>query len=174
MLCEECREREAEVVYTHVVDDDRTVRHICLGCAEKMGLLSPLAAETGRGTMKDNDEQHEHTEDLPEPNLTCPGCGMTFSRFKERYRLGCIECYSAFRERLKPLLRRVHGSWQHVGKQPGEAGPSAGASSPAWTVELLQRRLRSAIEREEFEEAARLRDQIEELKRSAVKESENS
>ena len=94
--------------------------------------------------------------------------GLTYATFKERYRLGCADCYPAFSERLVSLLRKVHGAEGHVGKRFVRAleslAPERKPPSGAWTLELLKRRLNAAIEREEFEEAARLRDQIEAVK----------
>ena len=119
-------------------------------------------------------EEDDKTEDAaPEENisLTCDNCGMTFERFKERYRVGCAECYEAFRPSMKPLLRKIHGTWEHSGERHVEQAPAEDAKQdPAWTLELMQRRLKSAIEREEFEEAARLRDEIESLKQDMAKE----
>jgi len=88
---------------------------------------------------------------------------MTFDKFRDRYRLGCAVCYTTFRDKLKPILRKAHNASAHVGKQISQAERTA-EEMDAWTLKVLQRRLQAAVEREEFEQAAGLRDQIEELK----------
>ena len=164
MRCEECGKREAIIALTHIDENEKTVVHLCGECAREQGIDVEETAE-GMEELMSDEREHEDEE------LRCSSCGMTYDRFKEHYRLGCEECYSSFREELRPLLRKVHGSHEHTGKKPGKVTePGVTAALPtegddaAWTLDLLQRRLRGAVEREEFEEAARLRDRIEELK----------
>lgn len=157
MLCDECNEREATIALTHIVENEKTVMHLCAQCAREQG-IDVEETEIGLEERMSDKEEREDEE------LRCSSCGMTYGRFKEHYRLGCSECYESFREELRPLLRKVHGSHTHVGKKPGAVVEKAETDDAVWTVDLLQRRLRAAIEREEFEEAARLRDRIEELK----------
>lgn len=175
MKCQSCHQRQATVVVTAVIENDKTVLHLCAACAKKKGFdPEPSPDEEVAAVV-------EPTAAEPEPSggneaLRCATCGLTFARFKERYRLGCADCYMAFRDRLVPLLRKVHGADTHVGKQfaRAEAATRSEPEQPVsgtWTLELLKRRLNAAIEREEFEEAARLRDQIEALRRSESKES---
>ena len=80
--------------------------------------------------------------------------------------MGCGECYSSFRKYLSPLLKKIHGSTQHLGKSPYKV-----EAKPKKKVDLaeLRQRLQSAIENEEFEEAARLRDKIRELEKDETK-----
>ena len=74
--------------------------------------------------------------------------------------MGCSECYTTFKRSLASLLKRIHGSTHHLGKAPATLGKPAKSRS-----ELLEikRRLERAIEMEEFEEAAQLRDEIRHL-----------
>lgn len=90
----------------------------------------------------------------------CPHCGLSLAEFNKTGRLGCSECYHVFAEELHSLLRKIHGSDQHIGKVP--------ATDPIQVevrkeVLALRRRLKRAIEREEFEKAAELRDRIDEI-----------
>src|SRR5262249_27897604 len=89
--------------------------------------------------------------------VQCSNCGMHYSTFKETGRLGCAECYSSFAIKLRPLLRRIHGSTRHVGKLPAREGDHV---SPARQVQRLHDELQRAVEREEFERAAEIRDRI--------------
>jgi protein arginine kinase activator len=95
--------------------------------------------------------------------VKCPDCGLTYADFKKIGRLGCGECYAAFRKYLAPLLKRIHGSSQHMGKTPFKAGK---ATKKKMDMQDLRTKLQRAIEAEEFEEAARIRDQIKELQNS--------
>ena len=165
MNCESCHERQATVVFTTVIEDEKTVLHLCGACAKALGLDSePYPQEEGASVMENHAPDPEYSGS--DAKLRCPNCGLTYAKFKERYRLGCADCYAAFSERLVPLLRKVHGAEAHVGKRFVRAAEAASTErkppSGAWTLELLKRRLNAAIEREEFEEAARLRDQIKE------------
>ena len=88
---------------------------------------------------------------------------MTYNDFRKVGRLGCDECYTTFKRNVVSLLKRIHGSTHHMGK-----APTTRLAKPAQTkAELadMKQRLEQAIEMEEFEEAARLRDHIRELER---------
>ena len=98
--------------------------------------------------------------------LRCPSCGLSYEDFKKKGRLGCGKCYETFRRSLLPLLKKIHSATTHVGKTP--ASLEKRASSQLKTEELYQR-LRRTIQLEEYEEAAKLRDQIKELERKEKK-----
>lgn len=85
---------------------------------------------------------------------------MTYTQFTKIGRFGCDECYDQFAERLDPLFRRIHGTTDHAGKIPKRNG---GLIHDKRQIESLKKHLKLLIEREEFEEAAKLRDQIREL-----------
>ena len=162
MLCDICGKNQATVHLTEIVDDKMTELHLCEECAQKksaqmeshFGLADLLAglAEVGTGFSKTKKE----------PNIRCPRCGLTYEDFKKIGRLGCGDCYSAFRESLIPLLKRIHGSTQHYGKSPKRVLQKPTVKIAKRKNELLEmkERLQKAIELEEFEEAARLRDKI--------------
>ena len=91
-------------------------------------------------------------------NLTCPKCGITFREFRTQGQLGCPHDYQVFAEFMAPLVERAHGgATQHVGKVPARLGPTASQQSE---LLRLQRELNDAVEREDYETAAGLRDQI--------------
>ena len=90
-------------------------------------------------------------------DLSCPNCGITFKEFREHGRFGCPMDYDVFREQLLPLLENIHGETEHVGKVPKHA-PSG--SRQHYELIRLRRELSEAVEREDYETAAKLRDQI--------------
>ncbi len=92
--------------------------------------------------------------------VQCPRCGLAYSGFKETGRLGCAECYGAFQFQLRPLLRRIHGDTRHRGKVPARGGEGVARSRQ---IQRLHDELQRAVEREEFEHAASIRDEIRRL-----------
>ena len=95
--------------------------------------------------------------------LSCPKCGITFSRITQAGKLGCSTCYETFETQLEPLLRRVHGGGQNVGKVPARRGS---AIKCLMEERKLKEKLQVLIQQEAFEEAAVLRDQIRQIEES--------
>ena len=100
------------------------------------------------------------TEEERVGHVQCPRCGLLYSSFKETGRLGCSECYAAFQFQLRPLLRRIHGDTRHRGKSPARG---AGVVTSTRAIQRLHDDLQRAVEREDFEKAASLRDEIRRL-----------
>ena len=105
-----------------------------------------------------------------EVKTKCPNCQMSYKDFRATGQLGCSECYKTFKRNLFPLLKRIHGSTQYIGKTPvvlmagGKSQTAkAKAISTAQELQELKTKLQKAIQLEEFEEAARLRDKIKNL-----------
>jgi protein arginine kinase activator len=92
-------------------------------------------------------------------NRACPQCGMRFSDFKKVSRLGCQNCYAAFMEELEPLLNGMQKGARHLGKKPAHY---AGAVNVPSSSASLKKALEEAVASENYEEAARIRDQIHE------------
>ena len=88
---------------------------------------------------------------------TCPHCGITFKEFRERGRFGCPNDYDVFREQLLPLIENIHDHAEHAGKRPTE---SAGTRERLSQLIRLRKSLGEAVEQEDYEAAARLRDEI--------------
>ncbi len=159
-VCDLCGERPAVMQLTQVVDDKTTTYFLCENCAAEKGLKTPsppanlpladFLANLGGDQPKG---ETSHGEDL-----TCPFCGLTASAFKEVGRLGCPQCYSTFEDSLRSLLRRIHGGTQHVGKVYLPPDPTA--TEVEKRIEGLKKKLQRAIDSEDFERAAQLRDQI--------------
>ena len=169
MQCDQCKEREAVVHLTQIVEEQVTTQHLCEKCAAERGVESAtLLPKTPLGSFlaamgKSTAVRGTGTR------AACPGCGATLQDFREAGRLGCGECYATFGAELRDLLRRLHGSTTHVGDRyvpPGAtdtvpvAGDAAVAEDP--TV-ALRGRLLTAIAAEDFELAAELRDRLRSL-----------
>lgn len=90
-------------------------------------------------------------------DVHCPVCGASFDDITRSGKVGCAECYRTFYENLAPMLQRLHGGATHCGKVPGY---SLAPSRPAGQLSVMRRALREAIDTQNFEYAATLRDQI--------------
>lgn len=160
MLCQNCQQREANVHIAKIINGQTQELHLCEQCAKKTqevnivfqpGLVIPdfLQALFGFSPTP-----------APQKEEACPRCGMTFSQITQAGKLGCSVCYEKFEPQLEPLVRRIHGGGQHVGKIPGRRGI---ALKGKLEQKRLKEKLQQLIQLEQFEEAAVVRDQIRQL-----------
>ncbi len=178
MLCNICNKNQATVHLTEIVDDKMSELHLCDDCARKKSMqmeqqfgLSDLLAG-----LVDYGKQLSSVDKEATAAMHCSACGLTYEDFRKIGRLGCGECYAAFTKYLGPLLKRIHGANQHVGKAPKgilEVVYSKAPKTKAVDVNELKASLQRAIEREDFEEAAQLRDAIKEAE-ARMKEPQNN
>jgi len=167
MLCEDCKKVAATVHFTQITNNEKTVLSLCKECAAKRGFHSPLdnaafpLAEIISGLIQN--QYPERKRNIPD--LKCPQCGLTFEAFAQQGRFGCGECYKAFRSDLEPLMRKIHGSSLHKGKLP-VTGPDQ--PLPVREEERLETELKKAIEAEDFERAADLRDKLKTIREAHV------
>lgn len=156
MLCCICKEREAKVHLTQIVGDKMQKVDLCEECAKTKGMDDPTGFSLadlllGLGASQEIEQAAGGGQ------LKCPRCGFTQADFKKAGRLGCPECYNTFAEPLEGLLKSMHKGTRHVGKAPESFRQSRDISD---RLKLLQKRLAKAIEQEDFEQAAVLRDEI--------------
>ena len=157
--CQNCNQAPATVHITDIVPPhgEKRERHLCESCAEAEGITlkqhEPINAILAKFV------QQKAGSGLQEvANLTCPRCGMSFREFRAQGQLGCPHDYEVFAEYLAPLVERAHGgATEHVGKVPQRLGPSLGRRAE---LLRLRRELTEAVEREDYETAAQLRDRI--------------
>ncbi len=159
MLCQDCNEHEATVHLTQIINNEKTVLSLCKDCAAQKGFHSPLdsvpfpLSEILSGLVQqDYFEGRESVKDLK-----CPNCGLTFENFIQQGRFGCGECYRTFRHQLEPIMRKIHGSSLHKGKLPVS---DSNEMLPIKEEERLEKELKKAVETEDFERAADLRDKL--------------
>jgi protein arginine kinase activator len=172
LICTACQKAPATTKIMDVASGNKVnaEQHLCSRCAEALGLvapkvqlkMSPEMLEDLLGTIKEKSSGRGHRD-------ACPGCGMTPIEFKQKGRFGCPRCYEAFRADIVPLLQRVHEAQSHRGRLPAGMAASAPADvqprSPRAAaagdpLARLRRQLEDAISKENFEEAARLRDEL--------------
>jgi protein arginine kinase activator len=133
--------------------------HLCESCAQQyLNQEQEEGSETGEPAGQKEGESGSDEFD----HLVCPNCGITFREFRSQGRLGCPHDYIAFAKELKPLLENIHNETQHTGKFPKRAPH---ASQLQYKLIKLRSELRSAIDEEEYETAARIRDEIQSLEK---------
>lgn len=163
MKCSNCGEREGVVSLTQVKDGEVHTSSLCAQCAADKGIETGFGmAETPLGGfLAKLGEGADPDAPLMEAlEVRCPGCNATLRDFRETGRVGCAQCYIAFDAPLRELLRRLHGSTHHTGMQYERTeGPPAPGGSPRTDLELREQ-LRRAVESEQFELAAELRDRL--------------
>ena len=174
MLCQQCGERPATLHFTKIINGQKTEFHICENCAREKGELIPgapngFSIHNLLSGLLDFDltggaiHPQSTGQPLAKPqSMRCDHCGITYSQFSKLGRFGCDQCYKSFKDRLDPLLKRVHGNTVHVGKIPKRSG---GLMKRKRQLEELKFKLHESIRQENFEEAANLRDQIRELEK---------
>lgn len=163
MQCQICNKNDATIHLTEITDGIRTEMHICEHCAAQQDitvkshipineLLSNLLA------VQPTDEELTGPSEL---KLACPNCGFTLAQFSKEGLLGCPHDYEVFEKSLRPLIEKAHdGRTTHFGKIP--------ATTPQDTkqqMELfnLRRQLETAVQCEDYELAAELRDKIKQI-----------
>ena len=163
MQCSQCQEREAVVHLTQIADNQVVTVHLCERCAAEKGVESasnlgktPIGSflatmGQGLGTQVASPKEGER--------VSCEACGATLNDFRETGRLGCGECYRTFAGPLRDLLRRLHGSSRHLGERYSSPGQARSFSRSELD---LREQLRLAIQAEDFELAAELRDRLRE------------
>jgi len=156
MLCQRCKKQQATVHVTEIISNEKRERHLCEDCAREEGVAIKAQINL-QDVLSGMLQAHEAAGE--EAGLSCPDCGMTYGEFRSQGRLGCPNDYEAFAKPLQDVLEKVHGATEHVGKMPLRAGADQQAQRE---LMQLRRQLQEAVEREQYEEAARLRDLIQE------------
>jgi protein arginine kinase activator len=156
MICEKCNKNHATVHVTEVINGVKKEAHLCEDCARSagVGIKFTFSISDILGSLAEP-KPGKQTERVSQ--LKCPQCGMTYSEFKSKARLGCANDYEVFRAGLIPLLEKVHQATQHVGKTPHTADSQIKKENE---LVRLKRELDSLVKSENFERAAEVRDRI--------------
>ena len=157
MLCDNCHQRDAVVNLTTIENNAVRQLHLCEQCAAERGVETTVAPT--KHPLGDFLQAVQNQLVVAQGDATrCTFCSMTYRDFKSSGRLGCAHCYGAFERSLRELLRRVHGNSRHAGRRYEAPRPETLERDS--TLGELRDRLRRAIEAEQFELAADLRDRI--------------
>jgi protein arginine kinase activator len=166
MICNVCGTNPATIHLTEIINSQMLEIHLCETCAEEKGTdfkthfnVADLLAGLSEAAASESIE-------VKAEKLVCAECGLGYEEFTKNGRLGCAACYEAFSKYLTPLIKRVQRSSQHVGKRPLRIAPEAEARHD---LKILQEKLKKCIAKEDFEEAAQVRDQIKTLQEKPKK-----
>lgn len=189
MLCQKCNKKVATVFISTIVNGKNTQMYLCTDCAKELhdnmnpDIKIPFPINDILTNMELNEDtinewinefkdmedkgqidelvQHENPETLQHNNqdedITCNFCNTSFDEYKKTGKLGCGKCYSTFRKQLKPIIEGIYGYSEHIGKFPKNEFKD---TEIVKTVEQLKEKLNMAIQEEEYEQAAKLRDEI--------------
>ncbi len=176
MLCQICKKKEATIIITKIVGGQKTEFHLCKDCTAAFSdtfSVFPLPQfdinDLLTGLLKAIDLYSKEEGVVPVKEINCSNCHLTYDEFKQSGKLGCSVCYQDFREQLTPILRRLHGNSKHVGKIPHQA---KGKLDKIKKIKQLRKELQEVVIMEEYEKAAKIRDEI--LKLEGVPKKENA
>jgi protein arginine kinase activator len=167
MLCQVCHVNSAAIKIAHTINGKKIEVNLCKDCAEQKGIDNPFSALPQMfgnfiaELLGENTLRREKSHD----KRRCPGCGTSWETFEKTGLLGCGQCYDTFLEDLKLVLRRIHGSNQHIGSCPKSFRRVVDHSK----IKNFRTQLERAIKSENFEKAAELRDIIRDAEREIDK-----
>lgn len=174
--CEECKhcKKECTIHWTQIINDEVYKLDMCETCPVakqlkeplEFGLLEQLIGQT----LKAIEGSSGASTSTSKGGLKCAACGYTETEFKKTGRFGCPECYKVFLAPKMDLLSKMHKGITHKGKEPKKL---SGASLKQKVVDL-KAKLTNVIKAENYEEAARLRDEINALERESQKQGSSS
>ena len=161
MLCQKCGKNEATTHLKRIINGEKTETHLCSHCATAMGYETVFS---GFG-LNIGDLFGGFFGDIPVSKLSnrvlrCEKCGCSFDDIAKSGMVGCAECYTTFFDKLQPSLKRIHGNTAHQGKFPQGVSQDV---KKAHRISELKEQLNRAIDEQNFEKAAQLRDEIKEL-----------
>ncbi|OIO76449.1 MAG: hypothetical protein AUJ85_00405 [Elusimicrobia bacterium CG1_02_37_114] len=167
MLCNICKKNDATIFFKGIFDNQVVKINLCEECAKKKGIefkpelslpeIIATLSDLGLPIVTENKK-----------TVKCKSCGLAYTEFKERGRLGCADCYNTFESYLAPLIERIHGKSKHTGKKTAPTTlESTGYEKEGLSqqISLLKKQLNEAVKSEEYEKAAELRDKIRELEK---------
>lgn len=162
MVCQQCGENPATIHLTEIKSDgDRVQLDFCEACATAQGMANEVQLPSMLAGMVAASTRSERAE-----SLRCPHCGITFKEFRRKGRLGCPMDYDVFEEPLAVMLRNWHnGATRHTGRLP--RGRTEIETTVSERLLQLRRELQTAIGDEDYESAARIRDEIQVIERGA-------
>ena len=174
MLCQKCNKKTASVFISSIINGKEKRVYLCDDCAKDYTLFNfkfpdPFSIKDVMEKFKTNKESFIDTEeDLlaidkeSEEDIKCPNCYGSYNEYRETGRLGCSRCYEFFEKQLKPIIKNMYSYEEYIGKLPKKENSSICINKE---IRILREDLNKAVEQEEYEKAASIRDKIKELER---------
>ncbi|OOM81682.1 UvrB/uvrC motif protein [Clostridium puniceum] len=169
MLCEKCKKNEAKVNLITVINGQKHEIWLCDTCVKDIsnipffssisqngnvsfqGMLTEMLSSVGNKANIDNNQVNE---------IVCTNCGLTYDEFKKSGKLGCADCYVAFKIVLEPRIKSLQVGIKHIGKIPSMKGEELVRRKK---LKDLKAEMQKLIVTEEYEKAAFVRDEIKKL-----------
>lgn len=172
MLCQKCHKKTASVFISSMINGQETRIYLCDDCIKdykipNFNYQAPFSIKDVMDKLKIDEEIHLNKEnsllienDSDKNDITCSSCYTTYNDYRQTGKLGCSRCYEVFEEYLKPVLKNIHGYEEYIGKTPKKDDDIINISRE---IKVLKEDLNMAIEKEEYEKAADIRDKIKDL-----------
>lgn len=162
-FCQNCGENPANLWVTKIMNGQVSKQHLCDDCFRKLSghslpftLALPINIMNPLLGVGDTVKPYKSTD-----FKVCKNCSTSWSDFLQTGFLGCIKCYDSFKENLSPLIKDIHSSLSYKGKVPKRLPEGIKIKA---SLQQLKQRLFSSIDKEDYEEAARIRDRMNKLK----------
>lgn len=171
MLCQNCGENNSNINYTQVINGVKKELYLCENCYKNLGLENldfniPMNFSSIFGDFLNEYEEKELPLMQLNENLKCNVCNMTYDEFLDTGKFGCENCYEVFKSKVNPLLGKIHGINQYKGRkalQSEKPGTQQNIKQENSEIEQLKERLKQLIKEENYEEAAKVRDEIKKI-----------
>lgn len=161
MLCQNCQKRLANVHLTQVINNSRVEVFLCEQCARERSRPDsgmPLNINNFFSGLVGYNSIPQKAPVSQKP--VCEKCGLSFEEFQKIGKLGCENCYTVYGDRLEPVIKRLHGNVEHRGKVSEKVSQSIKVTRE---IKKLKTELSKAVQAEEYEKAAEIRDKIRSL-----------
>lgn len=176
MLCDNCGKREANVRYSENINGVKKQMNLCEECSKKLGITNinlniPIDFSSFFGSFLEDFQTPEFMPLLNDiKQVQCKECGYTFDDIINTGRFGCQNCYITFEDRIDPILKRIQGSNRHVGRigkiENKKIEKTSETKKELTEIEKLKEKLKEVIKEENYEEAAKIRDEIKKLEKN--------
>ena len=161
--CDVC-DKEATVYLTQIINGQMTTVNLCEPCSKAKGVTDEMGFGLAEAFL--GPAQSATAKPAAGADVVCPACGFTQAQLKKIGRMGCPECYDTFRDGLDSLLKAMHKGTKHIGKVPHRLVKEAQVNDK---LTNLRDELASAVREERYEDAARLKVELEKAQKKAAK-----
>lgn len=168
MICDRCGKREATIRYVQIINGNKQELHLCSGCGKEVGVDEFNMPMDFSNFFGDIFSDYNFPILNQETNLICKECNTSFNDFLNTGRFGCANCYKTFEKKLKPILKRIQGGAEYLGnsniKESEGILKNSNTDEKEDSIRALENKLKKCIKEENYEEAAKIRDEIKNLK----------
>lgn len=171
MICQHCNQNEATTHIKRNINGEKTEMHLCSACAKELGVMEEFRMPTMTDLFGDSFLGNFLGSGVAAMNSLagverCRTCGSSFNDIVKGGHIGCSDCYEKFYDKLEPSIRKIHGKTKHIGKfisYDEETDSKTNTAPKSSELDSLKEQLKNAVQEQRFEDAAVLRDRINEM-----------